>query len=97
MIPSPVILVDQPIGEYDLILAAGVLYPHNKIRDIYQTIKKHCSKIIVTCSLRAFEDSEVFHQIAELRFLKGREMRVETFPYGDYQQQIRVFNVEKKK
>ena len=84
---------EPPNGKYDLIIATGVLYPHYDVKTFFRLMKEHSSKIILTCNIAAWEHIEVAHRLNELSFLKGKEVHSELFPYREYQQQLRIFEL----
>lgn len=85
--------ITEPEGKYDLVVATGVLYPHYDCRTFFRWIKEHSSGVILTCNIAAWEHSELTHRIQELKFLNGKEVYAETFPYREFLQQLRIFKL----
>lgn len=83
--PSNVIRVMEPVGDYDLVLAAGILYRQYSWRTILDMIKKHASGVVIVSGLVDW----LVPEVVEL----GVPKVVETFSYRRYTQVINVFIV----
>lgn len=81
--PANVKRVLKPDGFYDLVVAAGVLYPQYNWRSMINTIKNHSSSVIIVAGIVNWFVPEV----VEL----GKPVITETFPYRQYTQCINVF------
>lgn len=84
-IPDPVKVIKFPTGNYDLIVATGVLYKHYNGIEFLKMIKEFSNYIILTCNIQEWE-------IPETRDL-GKQVYFETFPYREYAQALRVFEL----
>lgn len=84
--PKNVHIVLEPWGMYDLILACGVLYRHYDYKRFLKLIKEHGSGLVITCNIESWEVGEV----KEI----GKEVHTHTFPYRQYTQRLRVFEIE---
>lgn len=84
-LPDGVIRIDEPEGVYDLVLAAGVLYPHYDVGQFHEWIVEYATGVIVTCNL---DDSEVpllFEPLYENRFpYRGRTQHLCAYHRGIY-------------
>jgi len=81
--PENVHRVMEPIGDYDLLIATGVLYRQYDWRGILETIKKHGTGVIIVAGILDW----LIPEIVEL----GVPKAVETFNYRQYKQVINVF------
>ncbi len=82
-LPEIVERVEKPEGEYDLVIATGVLYPQYDWKTIHKWIKESASDIILTCSIKEWEiPLEGFKIVHE-----------EEFEYGDYTQTLKLYEV----
>jgi hypothetical protein len=88
--PHRVKRVAQPEGMYDLVVASGVLYKHYDTGKFFDLIQQHAGRIILTCNIKTWE-------VADLAFALGpvREIFTAEFPYREYVQKLRVFEVGK--
>ncbi len=82
-LPANVYPITTPIGNYDLVLATGVLYSHYDTDDIFDIIYKHSTKIVITCNIVEWE---INFQIAD-----AKEIHSEVFKYREFTQHLRVF------
>lgn len=92
-LPEGVLPIKEPFGKYDLIIATGVLYDRYDLRNFYKLMREHSSKIILTCNISEWEDREVSECCRALDFLNGKQVYSEVFPYREYRQQLRVFEI----
>lgn len=81
--PNNVTRVDEPKGKYDLIIATGVLYQQYDWKRIHKWIEDSAVKRVVTCNIQDWE----------IPLLMGKEIHTEAFPYRDYTQKLRVYDV----
>lgn len=84
-LPNNVTPVDFPFGEYDLVIATGVLYPQYDCDLFFRLIKDHASDIILTCNIKDWEHPNVTKI--------GTQIHEEEFPYREYIQKLRLFQV----
>lgn len=84
-LPEGILRVLEPIGDYDLIIATGVLYPQYDYRQIIDWIKKHAKGTILLSNIKSWEVPEV----AEL----GEPVYTEEYPYREYTQKLRIYEV----
>lgn len=83
--PLHVTRVLKPQGQYDLVLATGVLYRHYDTALFFDLISRHASKIVITCNIKTWEVEETLGI--------GKMVRVEEFPYREFTQVLRIFEV----
>lgn len=83
--PSNVHITISPFGRYDLVLACGILYKHYDYGKFLELIKQHASDTVITCNIETWEVGEVVNI--------GREIYTSSFPYREYKQRLRVFEV----
>jgi len=82
-LPSTILRVTEPSGEYDLIVATGIMYGHYDFRKFLDIIKKHAKGTVLLSNIKAWEVPEV----AEL----GTPIHVEEYPYREYTQIMRIY------
>lgn len=84
-IPKPAQRILEPIGRYDLILVAGVLYEQYDWQGIMSMIFTYAHPIctLVTCHIKSWEQSLPF---LEPKFEKE-------FPYRQYTQSLKVYEL----
>lgn len=82
-LPEGVLRVTEPSGEYDLIVATGIMYSHYNFRKFLDIIKKHTKGTVLLSNIKAWEVPEV----AEL----GNPIHVEEYPYREYTQIMRIY------
>ncbi len=75
------------LGKYDLVLATGVLYAHYDWERFVELIRKFGSRIVLTCNIKAWE----MH--AALFAVPGKQVLEMEFPYREFTQKLRVFDV----
>lgn len=86
-LPPGVDRVLSPKDKYGLVVATGVLYEHYDWELFTDLIKTHASKIVLTCSIEAWESRSAIQQIP------GQQIFQMIFPYRQYWQKLRVFDV----
>lgn len=79
--PANVKSVTEPEGEYDLIVATGVLYEHYDWREMLELIKKHSSGTILIAGIKGWL----------MDTSKLGEAKIETFKYREYEQELRLY------
>lgn len=80
-LPKHIKRVQEPKGEYDLIIATGVLYPQYNYLKMHQWIQKHAIKTVLTCNIKEWEIP-----------LKGNQITYVEFPYREYTQALRIYD-----
>lgn len=83
--PANVKRVIEPEGKYDLITCTGIFYAHYDWYPLMQLVLNHASKHVIVSSIKQWEITEV-NDI-------GRELHYEEFPYREFDQRLRVFQV----
>lgn len=83
--PDNVHVVRKPFGHYDLILACGVMYKHYDWQLFMDIIKECGMGTVITCNIEQWEVDEIKHI--------GKEVFTKSFPYREYNQRLRVFEV----
>lgn len=81
--PENVTRALEPEGDYDLVIATGVLYQQYDWEQIHTWIKYHAVKQIVTCNIMDWE----------IPLLLEKQVHTEEFPYRQYTQKLRVYDV----
>jgi hypothetical protein len=74
-------------GTYDLVIATGVLYTHYDWWSLVKLITLHASRIVLTCNIKDWENSTA------IGLIPGRQVLEFDFPYRQYVQKLRVFDV----
>ncbi len=74
-------------GQYDLVLATGVLYGHYAWQSFLAMIHDHASRFVVTCSIKPWEVKDAIHA------MPGPQIFEAEFPYRVHTQKLRVFEV----
>jgi len=82
-LPSTVLRVTEPSGDYDLVIATGIMYRHYDFRKFLDIIKKHAKGTVLLSNIKDWEVPEV----AEL----GKPIYVEEYPYRQYTQIMRIY------
>lgn len=82
-LPSNIVRLDEPEGQYDLIICTGMLYKHYDYEKFVFWLENHSSGVVLTCNIKEWECiqpalPEVFNQ---------------EFPYREYTQILRVYEV----
>lgn len=75
----------DPQDKYDLVVATGVLYHHYDYRKMLEIIARCASHIVLTCNIKSWEVPEAS--------LLGKEILTMEFPYRDWTQKLRLFDV----
>ena len=78
---------NPPTGKYDLVVATGVLYSHYDTYLFMRLIKEHASKYVLVSGIDSWE-----HPLVKTI---GNEIFSARFPYREWHQQLRVFEVQK--
>jgi hypothetical protein len=89
--PREVSAAENPEGKYDLVVATGVLYSHYDYEKMFQMIRDHSEKIILTCNIKSWERQELSDPDWVKGFLQSKEVYSAEFPYREYQQKLRIF------
>ena len=74
-------------GKFDLVVATGVLYNHYDWRGMVDLINAGASGIILTCNIKQWEVPAAWLGI------RGKQVFQAQFPYREWDQQLRVFDV----
>ena len=85
--PNNVKRVVAPEGDYDLVCATGIFYPHYNWPFFMELIQRHASNIVIVSSIEDWEH-ECVNKI-------GEELFRATYPYREYKQRTRVFRVKR--
>jgi trans-aconitate methyltransferase len=81
--PENVKRIVNPRGEYDLIVATGVLYKEYDYEKLLAMIRKHAAGTVLLCNIKSEEvDVSMF----------GDPVFEEEFPYRQYIQKLRVYD-----
>lgn len=83
-LPLGVHRIEKPKGQYDLVVATGVLYKQYDWEQFHLWIKTHACKVVLTCSIKDWEVNNL---------PEDKIVYMTTFPYRDYQQILRVYEV----
>lgn len=70
-------------GEYDLIIATGVLYPQYNWQSITSLIQNHANGIVLTSNIKEWEINELD---------ESKQILVKEFPYREFTQILRVYD-----
>jgi len=76
-------------GEYDLILAAGVMVEEYDYKTFIDYIEEHATGLVVVCQNAATE-------VEAVGWISGEQISYEEFPYGTGIQRLRCFNYASK-
>lgn len=82
-LPEGILRVTEPTGEYDLIVATGIMYQHYDFRKFLDIIKKHAKGTVLLSNIKDWEVKEV----EEL----GTPIYTEEYPYRQYTQKLRIY------
>lgn len=74
-------------GQYDLVVATGVLYSHYDWHTIVGLIEGRASNVILTCNIKEWEVG------AAIAAIPGKQVLDMEFPYRNFQQKLRVFQI----
>lgn len=86
--PDNVKRVLKPEGDYDLIVATGVMYYHYDWKTFLSIIRNHASNIFVTSNIKDW-------QIKELQEFEPNLIHEEEFPYNEHKQHLRIYRFNK--
>lgn len=99
-LPEGVDAVERPEGNYDLVIATGVLYAHYDTDNFFRLMGTHASSIILTCNIIEWQPGERaevkgmnLHDFCYEQF-GGVQLSTRRFKYRHYMQQLRIFRVE---
>lgn len=87
--PKYVMRTLEPKGEYDLVVATGVLYPWYDWEIFVDMINRHASNIVLVSSMPKGECREAIEKI------NGKQLLQMEFPYREHGQILRVFRMNK--
>ena len=82
-LPEGVLGVTEPTGQYDLIIATGVMYHHYDYQNFLDIIKKHSIGAVLLCNIAGWE-------VEEVKDL-GTPSLTEEFPYREFTQRLRFY------
>lgn len=85
--PKNVKAVNEPRGNYDLVVLTGALYKHYDWETFVGWINAAARQYIVLSNIKDWEVSDAIKQI------KATQLVWYTFPYREYEQILRVFKV----
>lgn len=85
--PKNVIPQVKPQGQYELVMLTGALYHHYDWETFVLWIQRSASNLILLCNIKQWEVEEAVKQIP------GEQILWFSFPYRDYEQQLRVFRI----
>jgi hypothetical protein len=85
--PPRVLRVHDPVGDYDLVCATGVMYGHYDWKRFMQLIRQHASQHVLVSSIKDWE-------VPDVNGIGHEIFRCE-FPYREYHQLTRVFEVRR--
>jgi len=83
--PSNINTTINPFGYYDLVLACGIMYKHYDYKGFLSIINNHASKTVITCNISSWE-------VEEVKSI-GKQIKTLEFPYREYTQRLRVFEI----
>lgn len=81
-----------PTGFYELLVCTGCLYGHYDWKRMLSIMERHSKKgsIILLSHIKAWE---LPMNGPEWEFLYGKQVHYDTFPYREYEQSLRVFEL----
>ena len=94
--PFGVIPTIAPEGEYDLVVATGVLYAHYDFQTFLTLIKKHSSHVVLTSSMKHAEIELIRNKEFVEKSLGLKEVYAEEFDYFNGQQMKQVLRIFEK-
>lgn len=74
-------------GKYDLVTATGVLYAQYAWESLVKLINEHATGLVLTCNIKSWEIPSAIHCI------HGTQILDMEFPYREFTQKLRVFQV----
>lgn len=80
-LPSGILRVAEPTGEYDLILATGVFYDQYDWKQMHQWILDHAKGLVLTSNIKSWE-----HPLPVKPFYE------EDYQYREYKQHLCLFD-----
>ncbi len=83
-LPEGILGTTEAIGDYDLVVATGVLYQHYHFEEMLEIIKKHATKVILIAGIKDW--------LVDTTQL-GSLVYEEEFPYREYTQVIKIYEV----
>lgn len=83
-LPEGVLGTTKVIGDYDLIVATGVLYQHYHFEEMLEVIKKHATKVVLIAGIKDW--------LVDTTQL-GSLVYEEEFLYREYTQVIKIYEV----
>lgn len=86
--PGHILRVHEPDGQYDLVVATGVLYKHYNNKQMLSWINAAATNIVLTCHIEDWETDAVLD-------IKGRQIFEARFPYREFTQKLRIFDASK--
>jgi CO dehydrogenase/acetyl-CoA synthase epsilon subunit len=84
-LPEGILGVTEATGNYDLVVATGVLYQHYHFEQMLEIIKKHATKVILIAGIKDW--------LVDTTQL-GSLVYEEEFPYREYTQVIKIYDVQ---
>lgn len=83
-LPEGILGTTEAIGNYDLVVATGVLYQHYHFEEMLEIIKKHATKVILIAGIKDW--------LVDTTQL-GSLVYEEEFPYREYTQVIKIYEI----
>lgn len=83
-LPDGILGVTEATGDYDLVVATGVLYQHYHFEEMLEIIKKHATKTILIAGIKDW--------LVDTTQL-GSLVYEEEFPYREYTQVIKIYEI----
>lgn len=77
----------RPYGKFDLVVATGVLYSHYAWKHFVELIKEHASGLLILSNIKDWEVQDA------VKALPGKQVYNHEYPYREYIQKLRVFNI----
>lgn len=86
--PKNVKRVKEPEGEYDLVIATGVMYKHYDWKKFVEWINESATGIVLISSISEWEVSEIHDMV------RGKFSRQRLFPYREYKQRLTIYRCD---
>lgn len=83
-VPKKVKMIESPKGQYDLVIATGVLYEQYPFQNFLTWIRTHASHTVLTCNIKDWEKNDLDEK---------KQIYYEEFPYREYVQALRVYRL----
>jgi len=85
--PENVRRIKEPREKYDLITVTGMMYSHYNFHTFIKWVERSANGIVLLCNIQEWEVP-----IVRENRIKWNQIHEETFPYREYNQQLRVYD-----